>query len=78
MEKPVTVALDDLRKSVWKTINEVRLPATILEPVIADIHGELSSAARQELTFDRKTYEESLKKEAEEAKKNENKEKFKH
>lgn len=77
MEKPVTVALDDLRKSIWKTINEVRLPATILEPVVADIHSDISAAARQELTYDRKTYEESLKKEAEEAKKNENKEKDK-
>lgn len=78
MEKPVTVALDDLRKSIWKTINDARLPATILEPVIADIHRELSAAAQQELSFDRQTYEESLKKEAEEAKKNENKEKVKH
>lgn len=78
MEKPATVALDDMRKSIWKTINEVRLPAMILESVIADIHSELSAAARQELAFDRKTYEESLKKEAEGAKKNENKEKDKH
>lgn len=78
MDKPVTVALDDMRKSIWKTINEVRLPAMILESVIADIHSELSAAARQELAFDRKTYEESLKKEAEEAKKNEDKEKDKH
>ena len=75
MEKPVTVALDDMRREIWRTINEAMLPATILEPVIDKIHAELAQAAQQELMFDRKSYEDAAKKEAEEAKKDEAKKK---
>ena len=71
MEKPVTVALDDMRRGIWRTINEAKLPATILEPVIDRIHDELMTAAQQELAFDRQSYEEALKKEAEGAEKDE-------
>ena len=65
MEKPATVALDDLRKKIWGAINEVMLPATIIEPVVWKIYQELVVAGQQELEFDRKTYTESLRKEAE-------------
>ena len=75
MEKPVTVALDDMRREIWRTINEAKLPATILEPVLKGIHSELMTAAQQELVFDRQSYDEALKKEAEEAKKDEAKKK---
>ena len=57
MEKPVTVALDDMRRAVWREINAAQLPATILEPVLAGIHRELSAAAQQELACDRRSYE---------------------
>lgn len=62
MEKPVTVALDDMRRAVWREINAAQLPATILEPVLAGIHRELSAAAQQELACDRRSYEEELEK----------------
>lgn len=67
MEKPVTVALDDMRRAVWREINAAQLPATILEPVLADICRELSAAAQQELACDRRSYEEELEKKKKEA-----------
>ena len=67
MEKPVTVALDDMRRAVWREINAAQLPATILEPVLAGIHRELSAAAQQELACARRSYEAELEKEKKEA-----------
>lgn len=67
MEKPVTVALDDMRRAVWREINAAQLPATILEPVLAVIHRELSVAAQQELACDRRSYEAELEKKKKEA-----------
>ena len=51
-----------MRRAVWREINAAQLPATILEPVLAGIHRELSAAAQQELACDRRSYEEELEK----------------
>ena len=59
--------LDDMRRAVWREINAAQLPATVLEPVLAGIHRELSVAAQQELAYDRRSYEAELEKEKKEA-----------
>lgn len=56
-----------MRRAVWREINAAQLPATILEPVLADICRELSAAAQQELACDRRSYEEELEKKKKEA-----------
>lgn len=65
MEKPVTVIIDDTRTAVRDILNGARLPATILLPVIADVYNELNAAARQELAYDRQSYEKAVAEEKE-------------
>lgn len=66
INKPVTVAIDDLANTLRKDCEESGLPATIILPIIASIHRDLEMFSMDEIARDRQAYNELLKNEEEE------------
>lgn len=62
MDKPITVATEDLKKSIVESINDCKLPAFIVGYVLKDILTEIEKINQDQMAYDRKTYEESLSK----------------
>lgn len=61
MEKPLNLRIEEIRNEIANIINEARLPAYILKPVIKDFYSQLENLERQELVQAQKDYEDSLK-----------------
>ena len=60
MDKPITVATEDLKKAMVEAINDCKLPAFIVGYVLKDILTEIEKINQDQMAYDRKTYEESL------------------
>lgn len=60
MDKPITVATEDLKKAIVDAINDCKLPAFIVGYVLKDILTEVEKLNQEQMAYDRKAYEESL------------------
>jgi len=60
MDKPITVATEDLKRAIVEAINDCKLPAFIIGYVLKDILTEIDKLNQDQMAYDRKTYEESL------------------
>lgn len=60
MDKPITVATEDLKKELIASINDCKLPAFIIGYVLKDILTEIERVNQEQMAYDRKTYEDSL------------------
>ena len=60
MEKPITMTIEETRKTIVDTINNSKLPAFILENIIKDIYMEINQMAIQQANLEKQKYEESI------------------
>jgi len=60
MDKPITIIVDETEKSLINTINDSRLPAFIIEPILEKILGEIKIAKQNQLQVDLEKYQKSL------------------
>lgn len=60
MDKPITVATEDLKEALVEAINDCKLPAFIVGYVLKDILTEVERVNQNQMISDRKAYEESL------------------
>ena len=65
MEKPISMRLQETKKSIITIITESGLPMWLLEPAVKDIYNQVNTVAAQEMYNDRKQYVEALQKEKE-------------
>lgn len=64
MEKPISLILDDFRKTLISAINESGLPACLMEPILKDLYGQVANLSIQELNTQKKQYDEVVMEEA--------------
>lgn len=64
MNKPITVAREEVKAKIAEVINTSGLPAFIIEPILSDFLMEVRSVARQQYEYDKHQYELALKKES--------------
>jgi hypothetical protein len=60
MDKPITVATEDLKKAIVDAINDCKLPAFVIWYVLKDILIEVEKLNQEQMAYDRKAYEDSL------------------
>lgn len=65
MNKPISVILEDAKQSIVKTINELQLHPSLLEPIIKELYIEVQQQATIQYQKEKAEYEKSLKKEKE-------------
>ncbi len=71
MDKPYTVAYQELSEKLVRAINESNLPAVFIRPLLKEIDGLLVELATKQLANDQKVYEAERLKELSEEKKDE-------
>lgn len=60
MEKPLNLKIQETRDKIADAINEAKLPAYLLKPIIKDLYLELQNLEQDELAKSRMEYEKSL------------------
>lgn len=60
MNKPVSVAYEDLKSGIAELINASNLPAFVIESVIKEFLIEISDVAKKQYKYDKEQYEASL------------------
>lgn len=65
MNKPANLIVEETKDNIINTINESGLPAFLLEPILKDLHDQISILKQKELEKSKREWEESLKKEKE-------------
>lgn len=65
MEKPIQIVIEDLRENIAKYINDSKLPACFVTPIVKDIYEQCITLEKQQYEQAKKTYEDSLNKKAE-------------
>lgn len=66
MNKPITVAADELNNQLIDLINNSGLPFFIIESILKDILQEVHGASKKQLEIDKKIFQKSLSKTASE------------
>jgi len=61
MEKPLNLKIQEFKTQMINIINEAKLPAYILEPIMKDFHLQLQKIEQEELMKSQKEYQNSLK-----------------
>ncbi len=61
MNKPITVAYEELKQKLANLINNSGLPAFVIEPILKDFLEETKISAKRQYEFDKEKYENSLK-----------------
>ncbi len=60
MEKPITLIREDFIKSMARTINTSKLPAFVIEPILANLLDEVRAAAVKQYESDKAKYEQEI------------------
>ncbi len=50
MNKPIALAVRDLKTQIIGAINDSQLPPCVVEPILAVIHQQITAAAKTEIT----------------------------
>lgn len=58
---PLSILIDNLKKSIRYSINSSHLPLCISESILKDILSEVSEGAKKQIETDRLNFEQSLK-----------------
>lgn len=66
MEKPLNLRIEEVKKQIAEIINNAKLPAYILKPIVKDFYMQLQNLEQQELVQAQKEYENSLEKDKKE------------
>ena len=67
MEKPLNLKLKEIKEQIANIINQANLPAYILKPIVKEFYNQLEILEQQELIQAEKEYQNSLKKQKNEA-----------
>ncbi len=59
MNKPLNLLLEEEKEKIVQVINQTKLPAFLLEPIIKEIYMQISELKKRELEESVKKYEES-------------------
>lgn len=68
MNKPIALAIRDLRNEITMSINKSQLPASVLEPIIGSLYQQIAQASEAETAQAEQQYAEETAKEAEKEK----------
>ena len=60
INKPISLIIEDAKKSIISVINEVNLHPTLLEMVLRDVYNEANELAKAQYERERAEYEQSL------------------
>lgn len=60
MEKPISMIMDEFKKSIAENINNSELPMCIIRPILQELLNEAIAAEKQELMISTQKYNESL------------------
>ena len=66
VNKPITVARQELIDEIWKIINDYNFPAFVMEAILKDMYYEVREFARRQYESDKVSYEQALSKQQEE------------
>lgn len=69
MEKPVSVIISEAKKEIVDVINNVQIHPAILEMIMKDLYREVQALARQQAETETAQYNEGLKEEEKNKKK---------
>lgn len=58
--KPITLVHEDLVADLTNIINNSKLPAFIIEPILKDLYLEIKAMAKRQLAMDKEMYNQSL------------------
>lgn len=61
MDKPLNLLIEEGKTKIIQSINDTKLPAFLLEPILKDIYMEISNNKKIEYENSKKQYEEKLK-----------------
>ena len=61
MDKPTNLIMEETKLNIARVINESKLPAFLLEPLLKDLYSQVNILKQKELEQSRKEYENSLK-----------------
>ncbi len=61
IEKPTVLVAEEIRQSIIDLLNNSKLPAFILEPILKEIYTDLKVAKNKEYEYQKRQYEEELK-----------------
>lgn len=64
MEKPINLKAAELENEIIKSLNDSKLPAFILKPIVERVYNQVNQLEQAQLENSRVEYEKSLKKEA--------------
>lgn len=59
--KPISIVRQELIDTLASAINDSRLPAFIIEPILKDMYLETKSVAQKQYEYEKAQYEHSLK-----------------
>lgn len=57
---PISIVISDLKNRLVETINDSKLPLSILELVVKDLYNEINNAYKIQLVNDKKQYNQLL------------------
>lgn len=60
MDKPLTVAYEEMKSSIINLINETTLPVFMLEPIFKDFLTEIREVAKNQYEYDMNQYAQYL------------------
>ena len=60
MEKPITLRINELKTNLVNTINEANLPPFLLEQILRELYGEVSTLATNQAKKEKDEYYKSL------------------
>lgn len=58
--KPITLVYEELVDELTNIINNSKLPAFIIEPILKDLYLEIKAMAQRQLARDKEIYNQSL------------------
>ncbi len=62
MDKPIMIAIEDLKASIANVINDAALPMAVVTPIIRDVLTQCTQLERQQYEMALKEYQESQEK----------------
>lgn len=65
MNKPANLICEETKENMVKIINESKLPAFLLEPLLKDLYNQVNILKQRELEESKREYMNSLKQEEE-------------
>lgn len=60
-EKPISVVMDDFKNALYSICQNSALPAYLMEPIVKNLHDDVSLVAKRIIEAEKAQYEEDVK-----------------